>query len=320
MKLLITGGAGFMGSNFVHYILKKYPDYQIVNLDKLTYAGNLDNLRDIEKNPNYTFIKGDITDEALVDKLFQDHKFDTVINYAAETHVDRSITGPRDFVITDVVGTCTLLEATKKHNVKKYVQISTDEVYGSINNGSFNEISPFMPNSPYSASKAGADHLCRAYFVTYNLPVIVTHSCNVFGPYQYPEKVIPLFITNLMRGLKVPLYGDGKNVREWIYVEDHCIAIDEILHKGRIGEVYNIGTGNEIQNIDLTKMVFEKMGANEDQIEYVKDRLGHDRRYSVDFSKLKNELGWTPKFSFSEALSETINWYKKNESWWKKLI
>ncbi|KKQ72090.1 MAG: dTDP-glucose 4,6-dehydratase, dTDP-glucose 4,6-dehydratase [Candidatus Peregrinibacteria bacterium GW2011_GWC2_39_14] len=320
MKLLITGGAGFMGSNFVHYILKKYPDYQIVNLDKLTYAGNLDNLRDVEKNPNYTFVKGDITDEALVDKLFQERKFDTVINYAAETHVDRSITGPRDFVITDVVGTCTLLEATKKYNVKRYIQISTDEVYGSIENGSFNEISPFMPNSPYSASKAGADHLCRAYFITYNLPIIVTHSCNVFGPYQYPEKVIPLFITNLMRGLKVPLYGDGKNVREWIYVEDHCIAIDEIMHKGKIGEVYNIGTGNEIQNIDLTKMVFEKMGTSENQIEYVKDRLGHDRRYSVDFSKLKNELGWTPKFSFSEALSETINWYKKNESWWKKLI
>jgi dTDP-glucose 4,6-dehydratase len=309
-----------MGSNFIHHILKKYPNYQVVNLDKLTYAGNLDNLRDIEKNPNYTFIKGDITNEALIDELFQDHKFDTVINYAAETHVDRSITGPRDFVITDVVGTCTLLQATKKHNVKKYIQISTDEVYGSINNGSFSEISPFMPNSPYSASKAGADHLCRAYFVTYGLPVIVTHSCNVFGPYQYPEKVIPLFITNLMRGLKVPLYGDGKNIREWIYVEDHCTAIDEIMHKGKIGEVYNIGTGNEIQNIDLTKMVFEKMGASEDQVEYVKDRLGHDRRYSVDFSKLKNELDWTPKFSFSEALSETINWYKTNESWWKKLI
>ncbi|MFA6550634.1 MAG: dTDP-glucose 4,6-dehydratase [Candidatus Gracilibacteria bacterium] len=320
MKLLVTGGAGFMGSNFIHHILKKYPNYQVVNLDKLTYAGNLDNLRDIEKNPNYTFIKGDITNEALIDELFQDHKFDTVINYAAETHVDRSITGPRDFVITDVVGTCTLLQATKKHNVKKYIQISTDEVYGSINNGSFSEISPFMPNSPYSASKAGADHLCRAYFVTYGLPVIVTHSCNVFGPYQYPEKVIPLFITNLMRGLKVPLYGDGKNIREWIYVEDHCTAIDEIMHKGKIGEVYNIGTGNEIQNIDLTKMVFEKMGASEDQVEYVKDRLGHDRRYSVDFSKLKNELDWTPKFSFSEALSETINWYKTNESWWKKLI
>lgn len=320
MNLLITGGAGFMGSNFIRYILKKYSDYEIVNLDKLTYCGNLNNLRDIEKDKRYTFIKGDIADEKTVNDIFSANKIDAVVSYAAETHVDKSITSPRGFVITDVLGTCTLLEAVKKYKTGRYIQISTDEVYGSTESGSFSEISPFMPNSPYSASKAGADHLCRAYFVTYGLPVIVTHSCNVFGPYQYPEKIIPLFITNLIRGLKVPLYGDGKNVREWIYADDHSIAIDEILHKGKPGETYNIGTENEIENIELTKMILKEMGFNEDKIEYVKDRLGHDKRYSIDFSKIKNEIGWTPKYSLKEALSQTIDWYKNNKWWWEKLI
>jgi len=324
MNLLITGGAGFMGSNFIRYIFRKYPAYHVINLDKLTYCGNLDNLRDIEKNPlyrsRYTFIKGDIADEKLVEKVFNRYKPGVVISYAAETHVDRSITSPRDFVITDVLGACTLLEASKKHKIKRFIQISTDEVFGSIEKGSFTEKSAFEPNSPYSASKAGADHLCRAYFITYGLPVIVTHSCNVFGPYQYPEKIIPLFITNLMRGLKVPLYGDGKNVREWIYVEDHCRAIDAVLNKGKPGEVYNIGTGNEIQNIELTRMILKKMGATTDKIQYVKDRPGHDRRYSLDWSKIRRELKFKPKFSFEEALSQTIDWYKNNKWWWEKLI
>jgi len=325
MKILVTGGAGFIGSNFIHYILKKYPEYEVVNLDKLTYAGNLDNLRDIDSrfrgndSGRYTFVKGDIADEKIVDEVFK-KGIDVVINYAAETHVDRSIESPRDFIVTDVVGTYTLLEASKWAKIKKYIQISTDEVFGSTEDGSFKETTPFMPNSPYSASKAGADHLCRAYNVTYGLPVIVTHSCNVYGPNQYPEKVIPLFVTNLMRGKKVPLYGDGGNIREWIFTEDHCDAIDTILHKGKDGEVYNIGSGEELKNIELTYMILEEMGKGEEMIEHVKDRLGHDRRYSIDCSKMYDELGWKAKYSFKEALQETIDWYKKNEWWWEKLV
>jgi len=319
MKILVTGGAGFIGSNFIHYILKKYPEYEVVNLDKLTYAGNLDNLRDVADNPRYTFVQGDIADEKIVDEVFK-KGIDVVINYAAETHVDRSIESPRDFIVTDVVGTYTLLEASKWYKIKKYIQISTDEVFGSTEDGSFKETTPFMPNSPYSASKAGADHLCRAYNVTYGLPVIVTHSCNVYGPNQYPEKVIPLFVTNLMRGKKVPLYGDGGNIREWIFTEDHCSAIDTILHKGKDGEVYNIGSGEELKNIELTYMILEALGKGEEMVEHVKDRLGHDRRYSIDCSKLQKELGWKPKYTFKDALSETIEWYKKNEWWWEKLI
>jgi dTDP-glucose 4,6-dehydratase len=320
MKLLVTGGAGFIGSNFIHYILKKYPNYEVVNFDKLTYAGNLESLKDLEGNPRYTFVKGDIADEQAVDELFSKYKFDAVLNYAAETHVDRSITGPKEFIITDVLGTFTLLEAVKKYGIKKYIQISTDEVFGSTEDSAFTEETPFMPNSPYSASKAGADHLCRAYYVTYRVPVIVTHSCNVYGPYQYPEKVIPLFVTNLMRGKKVPLYGDGKNIREWIYTEDHCSAIDVILHKGLDGEVYNIGSGHEMANVDLTNMILKAFGKGEEMIEHVKDRLGHDRRYSIDSTKLRKTLGWSSKYAFKEALAETIDWYKENEEWWGRLI
>jgi dTDP-glucose 4,6-dehydratase len=319
MKLLVTGGAGFIGSNFIRYVLSKYPSYEILNFDKLTYAGNLDNLKGLPED-RYSFFKGDISDEVLVDSVFDSFRPDAVLNYAAETHVDRSITGPKEFIVTDVLGTYTLLEVVKKHGVKKYVQISTDEVYGSILDGSFTEETPFAPNSPYSASKAGGDHLCRAYNVTYNLPVIVTHSCNVYGPYQYPEKVIPLFVTNLLRGKKVPLYGDGKNVREWIHTEDHCRAVDCILHTGRVGEVYNIGSGHEVSNIDLTKMILEEFGVGDEMIEYVEDRLGHDRRYSIDFSKLKRELDFKPLKNFKEGLFETIDWYRKNEWWWKKLL
>jgi len=341
MKILVTGGAGFIGSNFIHYILKKYPNYEVVNFDKLTYAGNLDNLKDLEidsrhayrqaglrGNDNgwgndtgrYTFAKGDIADEQAVDDLFSKYKFDAVLNYAAETHVDRSITGPKEFIVTDVLGTFTLLEAVKRYGIKRYIQISTDEVFGSTEEGSFTEETPFAPNSPYSASKAGADHLCRAYYVTYRVPVIVTHSCNVYGPYQYPEKVIPFFVTNLMRGKKVPLYGDGKNIREWLYTEDHCSATDVILHKGQDGEVYNIGSGHEIANVDLTHKILKEFGKGEEMIERVKDRLGHDRRYSIDSTKLRKTLGWSPKFGFDEALKDTIDWYKENEWWWGKLV
>ena len=316
MKILITGGAGFMGSNAVKYFLKNYPDVQIVNLDKLTYAGNLENLKDVENNPRYKFIKGDIADEKLVDETVKD--IDVIINYAAETHVDRSILDPKAFITTDVLGTYALLEAAKKYNIKKYIQISTDEVFGSINDGKFTEESPFEPNSPYAASKAGGDHLCRAYFKSYNVPAIVTHSCNFFGPYQYPEKLIPLFITNLLENKKVPVYGDGRQVREWIFTKDHCRAIDAILHKGEIGEVYNIGTGNEIPNIEITKILLNELGKDESSIDYVKDRPGHDRRYAIDSTKLR-KLGWKPETNFEDGIKQTVGWYKENEQWWKRI-
>ena len=319
MKILVTGGAGFIGSNFIHYLLRKYPDYEVINLDKLTYAGNLENLRDIEKDTRYHFIQGDITDNNAVDPIFKTG-IDVIVNYAAETHVDRSITGPKDFLETDVFGTFTLLEAARKYGIQKYIQISTDEVYGSIETGKFTETSPFLPNSPYSASKAGGDHLCRAYHITYGLPIIVTHSCNVYGPYQYPEKVIPLFVTNLLRGKKVPLYGDGENIREWLFTEDHCLAIDLIIHQGKAGEVYNIGSGHEITNKQLTTLILKAFNAEEDQIEYVPDRLGHDRRYAIDFSKLSHDLGYSPQYTFEETLRQTITWYKNNNQWWEPLL
>lgn len=317
MKLLVTGGAGFMGSNFIRYILTKYPEYEVVNLDKLTYAGNPANVKDVEKNPRYYFIKGDIADEKIVAEAAKG--IDVVVNYAAETHVDRSILDPKAFIVTDVLGTYTLLEAVRQQKIARYIQISTDEVFGSIADGAFSETSPFAPNSPYAASKAGGDHLCRAYVKTYNAPVIVTHSCNFFGPYQYPEKMLPLFITNLLEGKKVPLYGDGKNIREWIYTEDHCRAIDAILHKGKLGEVYNIGTGDRFANIELTRMVLEALGKGEEMIERVKDRPGHDLRYAIDSTKLRTELVWKPYYTFSDALAKTIQWYKDNEAWWKPI-
>lgn len=316
MKLLVTGGAGFMGSNFIRYVLHKYPDYKIVNIDKLTYAGNLENLRDIEKNPNYKFAKGDICDAKLVDSLAEDA--DIIINYAAETHVDKSIINSRDFVMTDVVGTQALLEAAKRYKHPKYIQISTDEVFGSIGKGKFTEESPFLPNSPYSASKAGGDLLCRAYAQTYKMPIIVTHSVNFFGPYQYPEKLIPLFATNLLEGKKVPLYGNGENIREWIYTEDHCSAIDFILHKGIAGEVYNIGAGDEKTNLEIAKLILKMINKNDSNIQFVKDRLAHDWRYALDSSKLR-ALGWAPKYDFESALRKTVEWYKNNENWWKPL-
>ncbi|MFH1509292.1 MAG: dTDP-glucose 4,6-dehydratase [bacterium] len=317
MKILVTGGAGFMGSNFIHYILQEHPDVEIVNLDKLTYAGNLNNLKDIANNKNYEFVQGDIVDEKIVDEVMQ-KGIEVIINYAAETHVDRSIQQARDFIFTDVVGTYTLLEAAKKYKIKKYIQISTDEVYGSIAEGEFTEDSPFMPNSPYSASKAGADHLCRAYHVTYDLPVIITHSCNFMGPYQYPEKLIPLFITNLVEDKKVPVYGKGEQMREWIYTSDHCRAVETIWKNGKAGETYNIGTKEFSTNMETTKKILNLMGKGEDMIEYVTDRPGHDFRYALNSDKLRT-LGWQPEFDFDKALAATVDWYKANDWWWQPI-
>lgn len=315
-KLLVTGGAGFIGSNFIRHILGKYPNYKIINLDKLTYAGNLDNLRDAEGNKNYSFVKGDICNGGLVEKLLK--SCDVLINFAAATHVDRSIKDAREFIRTNVYGTHSLLEAARRSRLGLYLQISTDEVYGSLPFGYSKEVGPLLPNSPYSATKASADHLVRSYQVTYGLPAMITRSSNNFGPFQYPEKIIPLFITNLLEGKKVPLYGDGANIRDWIFVLDNCLAIDVVLHKGRAGQVYNIGAGVETVNIDLTKKILRLMNRPQERIKYVRDRLGHDRRYALNCDKLK-ALGWKPKHRLEDALKLTIEWYKNNEAWWRRL-
>lgn len=313
MKMLITGGAGFMGSNMIHYLLRTYDDVQIVNLDKLTYAGNLENLRDVESDPRYTFIKGDIVNANDVDRAVVG--VDLIINYAAETHVDRSIMEPRAFVDTNIVGVHTLLEAVRKHNIPKMVQISTDEVFGAVMEGESNEGSPFEPRSPYAASKAAADHLCHSYAITFGTPVVVTHSVNFYGPYQFPEKLIPLFTCNLMEGKTVPVYGDGMQIREWIFTEDHCRAVDMIAQRGNIGEAYNIGTGFRVPNMEITKKLIALTGRDESSIEFVKDRAGHDRRYALDSQKLRLELGWQPKVAFDEGLQKTVEWFKANEQW-----
>ncbi len=315
--LLVTGGAGFIGSNFIRHILGKYPDYHVTNLDKLTYCGNLENLRDVEKNRQYRFVKGDITDKQTVEKLVKG--CDSIINFAAESHVDRSIQDASEFVRTNVFGTYTLLEAAKKSGIELVIQISTDECYGSIARGYSKEGDPLEPNSPYSATKAGADLLARSYFVTFKLPVIITRSSNNFGPYQYPEKVIPLFITNLMVGKKVPLYADGMNVRDWLFVADNCEAIDVVMHKGKAGEIYNIGAGSEITNMELTHTLLKILGKDESSIEYVKDRPGHDKRYALDISKL-SALGWKPRHEFRTALELTVEWYQSNKAWWDRLL
>ena len=321
MKLLVTGGAGFIGSNFILYWLKKYPDDQIVNLDKLTYAGNLENLRSIESNPNYSFIKGDICDSSLVNSLMIG--IDIIVHFAADSHVDRSIVDSDPFIQTNIVGTHILLKAALKHNVKRFHHISTDEVFGALSLDSkekFNENTKYDPRSPYSASKAASDHLVNAFYVTYGLPITISNCSNNFGPYQYPEKLFALSITNILEGKKIPVYGDGLYVRDWLYVEDHCEAIDLILKKGVVGETYLVGGITEdISNIEVTKKILNIMGKGEDSIEFVKDRPGHDRRYAVDWSKIKNDLGWQPKHDFDQALAETIEWYKKNEEWCKKL-
>jgi dTDP-glucose 4,6-dehydratase len=317
MKLLVTGGCGFIGSNFIRYMLAKYPDCGIVNLDKLTYAGNPDNLAEIDKDKRYEFIKGDICDVKAVEKAV--YGVDAVVNFAAESHVDRSILSAGSFVNTDVYGTYVLLEAVKKHSIKRFLHISTDEVYGSIESGSFNEKSPLSPNSPYAASKAGGDLLVLAYRKTYGMPVVITRSSNNFGPFQYPEKLISLFLTNALTGQKLPLYGDGKNVRDWVFVEDNCEGIDLVLQKGEDGEVYNIGGGNERENIEIVKFILSELKLPESVIEYVKDRPGHDRRYSIDCAKIKKELGWQPKNDFEQALRKTVAWYSNNREWWKKI-
>ncbi len=317
--LLVTGGAGFIGSNFIHYMLRKYNGYKIINLDKLTYAGNLENLKDIEDIVNHRFIKGDICDRNLVDDIFSNNKIDAVVNFAAESHVDRSITDPGVFIQTDVYGVFVLLEAARKYKSKVFLQISTDEVYGSIEKGSFSEEDHLAPNSPYSASKTGAEMIVRSFFKTYQTPILITRTSNNFGPYQYPEKIIPLFVTNLIDGEKVPLYGDGMNVRDWIYVSDNCVALDMVLHKGKIGEVYNIGAGNEKPNVWITRKILEILEKPETMIEPVADRLGHDRRYSINCSKIEKEIGWKPEVNFEEALHRTVHWYVNNEKWWRPL-
>jgi dTDP-glucose 4,6-dehydratase len=316
MKLLVTGGCGFIGSNFTHYILQEYPGCKVINLDCLNYAGNLDNVKDITKNKNYEFIEGDIRDFKLVTKLIKDT--DYVINFAAQTHVDRSIKEAKDFIETNINGVFTLLEACRGARLKLFLQVSTDEVYGSILEGSFLETDGLAPSSPYSASKASADVLCHAYALTYKLPIVITRCTNNFGPYQYPEKVIPLFITNILENKKVPLYGDGLNIRDWIFVYDHVRAIDFLLHRANPAEVYNISSGNEITNLELTRLILKKFGLDDNYIEYVEDRPAHDRRYSIDSSKLKS-LGWKPIYDFSSSLDATIDWYKQNIKWWKKI-
>src|SRR3989338_2451364 len=321
MKLLVTGGAGFIGSNFILYWLNNYPQDKIINLDKLTYAGNLENLKKVEKNSNYTFVKGNICDAEFIEGVISE--IDVIVHFAAESHVDRSIREPSDFVMTNVVGTQVLLDAALKNGVKRFHHISTDEVFGSLNlndSSKFNERTNYNPRSPYSASKASADHLVRVYYYTYNLPITITNCSNNFGSYQFPEKFIPLAITNILENKKVPVYGDGLYIRDWLYVEDHVRAIDLVLEKGKIGETYLIGGMlNNISNIDIVKKILKFMDKDEDYIEFVKDRPGHDRRYSVDWSKIKSELGWQPKYDFEIWLEKTIDWYKENEDWWKKI-
>ena len=318
MKILVTGGAGFIGSCFIRHILKKYPEYKIINLDALTYAGNIENLEDIKNNTNYTFIHGNICDKELVSQIISE--VDAVVNFAAESHVDRSILSPEIFIETNVKGTLNLLECAKKFNIQRYLQVSTDEVYGTLGKtGYFYETTPLAPNSPYSASKASADMLSRAYFETYKTPVLITRCSNNYGPYQYPEKLIPFFISRLLKGEKVPVYGDGLNVRDWLYVYDHCSAIDTVLHKGKIGEVYNIGGHNEKTNLEITKIILKEMGKDESSIEYVKDRLGHDKRYAIDNNKITTTLGWKPSLTFEEGIKLTIEWYLNNTNWIKSI-
>lgn len=318
-KLLVTGGAGFIGSNFIKYMLDKYSEYKIINLDLLTYAGNLENLAKVENNSNYTFIKGDICDSNLVNQLVSDG-INYIINFAAESHVDRSIEDPSVFIRTNVLGTQTLLDAALKHKIDKYVQISTDEVYGSLGeSGYFTEETPLAPNSPYSASKAGADMLVRAYHETFNLPVNITRCSNNYGPYQFPEKLIPLIIANAQEDKEIPVYGDGLNIRDWLHVKDHCCAIDTVLHHGKIGAVYNIGGNNEKKNIEIVKAILASLNKPESLIKYIKDRPGHDRRYAIDATKIKRELGWEPSYSFTRGINETIQWYLDNKKWLNKI-
>ncbi|MDQ0901573.1 MULTISPECIES: dTDP-glucose 4,6-dehydratase [unclassified Paenibacillus] len=319
MRLLITGGMGFIGSNFILYMMNKYPEYQVYNLDLLTYAAHKDNVSEVEHLPNYHFIQGDICNESLLSVIFGEG-IDAVVHFAAESHVDRSIEDPLRFVRTNIQGTHTLLEAAIQHDVKRFVQISTDEVYGSLGQmGYFTETTSLAPNSPYSASKAGADMLVRAYYHTYNFPAMITRCSNNYGPNQFPEKLIPLSILKVLNDQRVPLYGDGLNVRDWLYVEDHCNAIDLVLHGGTPGEVYNVGGNNEYTNIDIIRRILDELGKTENLIHYVKDRLGHDRRYAIDAAKIRNELGWKPSTPFEQGIKKTIQWYVNHEQWLREI-
>jgi dTDP-glucose 4,6-dehydratase len=324
VKILVTGGAGFIGSNFIHYMVEKYPDYRIICLDKLTYAGNLRNLESVLNKENFRFIKGDICDRELVYRVFKEEKPDVVVNFAAESHVDRSIEDPEIFLKTNIIGTQVLMDACRKYGIKRFHQVSTDEVYGDLPldrpDLKFTEKSPLKPSSPYSASKASADLLVMAYHRTYGLPVTISRCSNNYGPYQFPEKLIPLMIINAIHDRPLPVYGDGRNVRDWIYVKDHCEAIDLIIHKGKEGEIYNIGGENERSNIEVVKMILKELGKPESLIKFVKDRPGHDRRYALDITKMKEEFGWSPKISFEEGLRDTIKWYLENKNWWEEII
>jgi dTDP-glucose 4,6-dehydratase len=316
--LMITGGAGFIGSNFSRHVLQKYPDYSVVVYDKLTYAGNSDNFRDLLKSPRFSFVQGDIGDAEQVSVTIHEHQIDTIINFAAESHVDRSILDPDAFIQTDVYGTYVLLAAAREVGMERFLQVSTDEVYGSIARGTFKETDPLEPNSPYSASKAGGELMTRAYHTTYGVPTLVTRGSNTFGPYQYPEKLASLFITNAIDDQPLPVYGDGRQVRDWLYVSDHCEGIDTVLHQGQTGEVYNVGGENERFNIDVTEMILALLGKPRSLIRYVPDRPGHDRRYALDCTKIRS-LGWSPRHDWETAMSETVDWYKENEWWWRKI-
>ncbi|KKN25124.1 hypothetical protein LCGC14_0887970 [marine sediment metagenome] len=316
LTLLVTGGAGFIGSNFIHYMLDHYPRCKIINLDKLTYAGNLDNLKDVEKDPRYEFIQGDIRDRELVRNIFK--RVQGVVHFAAETHVDRSILDAGEFVLTDVYGTFVLLEALKNSDIKLFIHVSTDEVYGSRDKGYFKEDDPLCPSSPYAASKVGADRMAYAYWVTYGLPIIILRPSNNFGPYQYPEKFIPLFVTNALEGKNLPLYGKGTNVRDWLYVEDNCRAIELVMRRGKVGEAYNVGANNEVQNITIAERIVDLLEKHKSLIKFVPDRLGHDKRYAVDCRKI-HALGWKPEKEFDKALASTVRWYQENTDWWQKI-
>ncbi|MHB1050441.1 MAG: dTDP-glucose 4,6-dehydratase [Bacteroidota bacterium] len=319
-NILVTGGAGFIGSNFVQYMINKYPDYSIVNFDNLTYAGNLENLVSVQKKPNYRFVKGDICNKEQVLNAFRTHQIDSVVHFAAESHVDRSILGPAVFVQTNVVGTNILLDVAREIGIERFLHVSTDEVYGSLGaTGFFTEETPLHPNSPYSASKASSDMLVLAYQHTFGFPGIVTRCSNNYGPYQFPEKLIPLLIANALNDKPIPVYGDGSNVRDWLYVEDHCSALDVVLHKGTVGDVYNIGGKNEWKNIDIVKLVLKEIGKPESLITFVKDRPGHDKRYAIDAAKIEKELGWTPAHQFESGIKKTIRWYLENKQWWERI-
>jgi dTDP-glucose 4,6-dehydratase len=318
--LLVTGGCGFIGSNFIHYMLKQYPTYRIINLDKLTYCGNLDNLCEVVGQPNFAFVKGDIADREKVREILHDEGIDCIVNFAAESHVDRSIEDPDLFLRTNVLGTQVLLEGAREAHVSLFIQISTDEVYGSLGpTGEFTEVTPLKPNSPYAASKTAADLMVRAYIKTYGINAIVTRCSNNYGPYQFPEKLLPLMISNAMEDRELPVYGDGLNVRDWIYVEDHCQAIDVIMHRGKSREIYNIGGASERTNLEVVGTILKVLGKPESLVRFVKDRPGHDRRYAMNFSKLKKELGWEPKVTFEEGIKKTITWYVEHQDWWQRI-